>query len=214
MSTQIRDREPAMTSTLDSLRLAPAASGTGDRRGLTGTVPVRAAGLLLALALVAALSALSLFVGSGDIAPAEVWRALTDGGDDLNAVLVAQFRVPRTLLAVVVGSALGVAGGLIQAVTRNPLADPGILGVNSGAYFAVVVSIAIQGAADVTSYVWWSFLGAAVAAVAVYLIGSRGRGGATPVRLVLAGVALSAVLQGITVSPLPSSSPREFGGRT
>ncbi|WP_442956666.1 iron chelate uptake ABC transporter family permease subunit [Plantibacter sp. Leaf171] len=102
------------------------------------------------------------------------------------------------LLAIGVGAALGLAGAMMQAVTRNPLADPGILGVNAGAYLAVVLAVAIAGTADLGSYVWWSFAGAGVASVVVYVIGSRGRAGATPVRLVLAGVALSATLQGVT----------------
>ena len=188
-----------MSSTLDSLRLSPAATRAQRRSaGLAHAAPARLAVVVGTLAVLVVLSATSLFVGSGGIAPSAVWHALQFGGDDTTAVLVNQFRVPRTLLAIVVGVALGVAGALIQAVTRNPLADPGILGVNSGAYFAVVVSIAIVGVADITTYVWWSFLGAGLATVAVYVIGSRGRGGATPVRLVLAGVALSAVLQGIT----------------
>lgn len=188
-----------MTSTLDSLRLSPAATRAQRRTaGLARSTAARLGIIALALLLLAALAVASLFIGSGDIAPGAVWRALLHGGTDTDAVLVTGFRVPRTLLGIVVGVALGLAGALIQAVTRNPLADPGILGVNQGAYFAVVLAITVSGVADISNYVWWSFLGAGTAAVLVYLIGSRGRSGATPVRLVLAGVALSAVLQGIT----------------
>src|SRR5690606_13598175 len=107
-------------------------------------------------------------------------------------------RVPRTLVGLLVGTALGVAGALIQAMTRNPLADPGILGVNAGAAFAVVLAVALLGLTDVGSFVWFAFLGAVLATVAVYAIGSQGRGGATPVRLTLAGVALGAVLTGLS----------------
>ncbi|NQX12810.1 iron chelate uptake ABC transporter family permease subunit [Microbacteriaceae bacterium VKM Ac-2855] len=188
-----------MTSTLDSLRLSPTATRAQRRSaGLAHSTATRLGVIGAALVVVVGLAGASLFIGSGDIAPDAVWQALLHGGTDTNAVLVTQFRVPRTLLGVVVGISLGLAGALIQAVTRNPLADPGILGVNQGAYFTVVLSITIAGVADITNYVWWSFLGAGLAAIVVYLIGSRGRSGATPVRLVLAGVALSAVLQGIT----------------
>jgi iron complex transport system permease protein len=159
----------------------------------------RLALLLAAVGVLALVSVASLFVGSGGFSPEVVWRALTEGGTDTTSVLITDFRVPRLLLGLAVGCALGLAGALMQAVTRNPLADPGILGVNSGAYFAVVVSVALLGTADLSNYVWWSFLGAGLASVTVYLIGSRG-GGATPVRLVLAGVALSAALQGVTFS--------------
>jgi iron complex transport system permease protein len=153
------------------------------------------AGLSPLLALIAAAS---LFVGSGAIEPREVWRALTEGGTDTTALLINEFRVPRMLIALVVGAALGLAGAVIQVITRNPLADPGILGVNAGAYLAVVIAITWFGATGVTSYVWWSFIGAVVVSVAVYLIGwSRGTG-VTPVRLVLAGVAVSYLLNGIS----------------
>ena len=140
-----------------------------------------------------------MFVGSGDIAVDAVWGALLAGGTDTDAILVRDYRVPRTILGVVVGVALGLAGALMQAITRNPLADPGILGVNAGAYFAVVAGITFFGATAVSSYVWWAFGGAIVTTVAVFLIGSRGRAGATPVRLVLAGVVLGAVLGGISL---------------
>jgi iron complex transport system permease protein len=106
--------------------------------------------------------------------------------------------VPRTVVAVVVGSSLGVAGALIQALTRNPLADPGILGVGSGAAFAVTLGVGVFGVASISGYVWFAFLGALVVTIAVYAIGSAGRGGADPMRLVLAGVALGAVLSGLT----------------
>lgn len=153
--------------------------------------------ILGGLVLLALLCVAALFIGSGDIPASVVWHALTGSGSDTQALLVTDYRVPRMVLAVIVGAALGIGGALMQAVTRNPIADPGLLGVNSGSFFAVVVSIAIAGTANPASYVWWSFAGAAVAAVVVYVIGSRGRG-ASPVRLVLAGVAFGAVLNGIT----------------
>ena len=139
----------------------------------------------------------SLFIGSGDISLSAALGALQHGGTDTTAILVNQFRVPRMYLGLLVGAALAIAGALMQAVTRNPLADPGILGVNAGAYFAVVLAVAFTGATNVSSYIGWAFAGAGVTTLVVYLIGTRGRSGATPVLLVLAGVAVGAVLGGI-----------------
>ena len=157
--------------------------------------------LILALVVLVASMVGSLAVGARYIPPAEVLRTLLDALDGRGAgevrEIVVGLRLPRAFVGAVVGAALGVAGALIQALTRNPLAEPGLLGVNSGAFLAVVISIAITGNADIRNFVWWSFLGAAVAAAIVYLVGSRGRGGATPVRLVLTGVALTAVLNGV-----------------
>jgi iron-siderophore transport system permease protein len=122
--------------------------------------------------------------------------ALLHGGDTQDSAIVNSIRVPRTLLGIVVGAAIGIAGALMQALTRNPLADPGLLGVNAGAACAVVIALSL-GAAGATSSVWFAFIGAALAAVAVYFIGSAGRGGATPVRLALAGTALTAALTAV-----------------
>lgn len=181
-----------VSGTLDSTRVTAGASS-----GLAQSTRGRA--LLLALSVVplAIAAVASLAIGSGDIPLADVWRALTRGGTDTTTLLIVDYRVPRTILAILVGLALGLAGAIMQALTRNPLAEPGLLGVNAGAFLAVVVSIAITGAADIRTFVWWSFLGAALAAGLVYLVGSRGRGGATPLRLVLTGVALTAVLSGV-----------------
>lgn len=156
----------------------------------------RPTGLLVALAALGVCVLLSISVGSKAIAPGEVWNALAhyDGGYDHE--VVRSLRVPRTILGVFVGAALGLAGALMQALTRNPLAEPGILGVNSGAAAAVVLGSTVLGLSG-TALVWPAFLGAALAAVAVYALGSRGRSAATPVRLALAGTALAAVLQGL-----------------
>jgi iron complex transport system permease protein len=125
-----------------------------------------------------------------------VTDALLHGGGSRDAAIVNSLRVPRTLLGIVVGAALGIAGALMQALTRNPLADPGLLGVNAGAAAAVVVALSL-GLAGAASSVWFAFAGAALAAVAVYTIGGAGRGGATPVRLALAGTALTAALTAV-----------------
>lgn len=183
-----------MTGTFDSARTRPVTAGTS---GLAHTARSRTAMLALSILPLALALVASLFIGSGDIPLSEVWRALTQGGTDTTALLIVDYRVPRTLLGLLVGIALGLSGAIMQALTRNPLAEPGLLGVNSGAFLAVVISIAVTGTADIRGFVWWSFLGAALAAAVVYVIGSRGRGGATPVRLVLTGVALTAVLNGV-----------------
>jgi iron complex transport system permease protein len=181
-----------------SQRTAPQKSS--DRSvGLARSNGQRAAWLVALLVALVVVALASLFVGSGGFSPAVVWKSLTEGGTSTTAILINDFRVPRALLAILVGSALGLAGCLIQAITRNPLADPGILGVNSGAYLAVVLAVTFFGATGITSYVWWSFGGALIVSAVVYLIGSRGRGGGTPVRLVLAGVAVSYLLNGIAL---------------
>lgn len=129
--------------------------------------------------------------------PLRVFEALVDPGPTADHATVWDGRVPRTLLGLVAGMALGVAGALIQGLTRNPLADPGILGVNAGAAFFVVLAVGFLGIASISGYIWFAFLGALVASVAVYVIGTGGRREVNPMRLTLAGVALGAVLTGI-----------------
>jgi iron complex transport system permease protein len=155
--------------------------------------PVR---LALASVLLLAIAVVSLTVGARPIDPVTVFQALLqpDLSDPAHAV-VWDGRVPRTLLGLVVGAGIAAAGALIQALTRNPLADPGILGVNAGASFAVVIAVGVVGVTTLTGQVWFALGGALLATVAVALIG-RGRS-TDPIRLVLAGVAFSAVLEGI-----------------
>ena len=155
---------------------------------------VRAGWLLAAVAALVLVSAASLAVGARQLSPGTVVAALTgfDPGNGDHAVV--QARVPRTVLGLLAGGALGLAGAAMQGVARNPLADPGILGVNAGAALAVVAGIHLAGVTSMTGYLWLAFAGAAAAAVVVYLIAAAGRGGATPVKLALAGAALSAAL--------------------
>jgi iron complex transport system permease protein len=152
--------------------------------------------LVLVGVLLAGAALLSLAVGARPIDPGTIVHALLapDLSDPVHAV-VWDGRVPRTLCGIVVGAGIAAAGALIQALTRNPLADPGILGVNAGASFAVVLAVGVVGVTTFTGQVWFALIGAFAATVAVALIG-RGRG-ADPIRLVLAGVAFSAVLEGI-----------------
>lgn len=169
------------------------AASVAPRRRATGTL-VAGLGLMLLVSL----TGLSLFVGSGDINPAEAWAALLGDGSSTTELLVREYRVPRTLLAILVGIALGLSGVVIQALTRNPLADPGILGVNAGAYTAVVFGAAFLGSTVTASHVWIAMGGALIASLLVYAIGTSGTAGHTATKLVLTGVAFGAVLSGIS----------------
>jgi iron complex transport system permease protein len=192
------------------------AGGTGDATperspGLAATNATRTAWLLVAVGVLVVMVFVSLAVGSKTIPLGAVWSALVGGpGADPNDVVVLRdLRLPRTALGLLVGVALGLSGALIQALTRNPLADPGILGVNAGAGFAVVIGVATFGVVHIQQYIWFAFLGAIVTTVVVYLIGSLGRGGATPIRLTLAGISIGAVLGGIS-SGITLLNPQVF----
>jgi iron complex transport system permease protein len=154
------------------------------------------AALLAALAL---MCGLSVAIGTRDVAMADIAAALGGRVETIGQAAIA-VRIPRTVLALLAGSALGLAGAVMQGVTRNPLADPGLLGVNTGAALAVVVGIAWFGLASPHSFIWTAVLGAGVAALFVYSIGSLGRGGATPLKLTLAGAATSIALSSMVVA--------------
>ena len=172
---------------------APAA--TVRARGTRGR---RAVALMVLLALVVAAALASIAVGSRSI-------GLDEGGPHTEeAVIVRRLRVPRTALGLLAGLALGVAGALMQGHTRNPLGDPGLLGVTAGASLAVVLAIAWLGVTTPAGYVWFAFAGALAGTVAVYAVGSAGRGGPTPVTLALAGAALSALLYALVRAVLVS----------
>ncbi|MBD8534147.1 iron chelate uptake ABC transporter family permease subunit, partial [Plantibacter sp. CFBP 13570] len=165
---------------------ASAASNSSRRRWI-GLIP-------LALLCLAALAA-SMLVGSRSLPPADVVHVLfhPDPADAISQTVWLS-RVPRTVLVLIAGAALGVAGALMQAVTRNPMTDPGILGVNAGASLAVVVGLAFFGMTDISQYMWWSFAGAMITSVLVFMIGNTGSARGNPVRMTLSGVALGAVL--------------------
>ncbi|MFB6576017.1 MULTISPECIES: FecCD family ABC transporter permease [unclassified Streptomyces] len=178
-------------------RPAPRGVTEARRRRVVGSVT-------LVLVLLAAV-VLSLAVGARALTPAEVWRGLSAAPDPDQRLteirlIVRTVRVPRTVLAVAAGVALGVGGALIQGYTRNPIADTGLLGVNSGASFAVVLVIALFGFANPFQYVWFAFLGAAVAGVVVFGLASIGRGAGNPLTLALAGQGVTVFLAAMTTA--------------
>lgn len=165
-------------------------------------IALRSVGLLACLAAVVVVALLSLRIGSLTISTADAWNALfAYDPTSYNQTVVRSLRLPRTLIALAVGGGLAVAGAVMQAVTRNPLAGPSILGVSSGASFAIVTAIFVGGLTSPYQYVWFSFAGALGASALVFLIGTAGRGGGTPVKLALAGAVVSALL-GAWVSAL------------
>ncbi|PWF27251.1 FecCD family ABC transporter permease [Ancrocorticia populi] len=147
--------------------------------------------LLVLLAVLVALAGASIAIGSRSVSWSEIVGALGGSADGLGQAAVTK-RITRTALAMLLGAALGVSGAVMQGVTRNPLADPGILGVNMGASLAVVVGIAYFGLWTYTGFIWTAIIGAGITAVFVYIIGSLGRGGSTPLKLALSGAAVSA----------------------
>ena len=157
----------------------------------------RILGLLVLVAVVAVCCVASVAVGAKAIPVDLVWKALTAPAGAEEDIIVQSVRLPRTALGLLAGAALGLAGALIQGHTRNPLADPGLLGVNIGASTGVVVAVALFGIGNALGYVWFAFAGAAGVSVVVYLIGSAGRA-QSPDRMVLAGAAVAAVLGAFT----------------
>ncbi|GAA2751116.1 FecCD family ABC transporter permease [Amnibacterium kyonggiense] len=159
-------------------------------------LPVRVTWLLVALLGLGLFGAASIVFGVRAVTWPDVVGGLSGASDTIAEAAVLK-RVPRTILAMLVGAALGLAGAVMQGVTRNPLADPGILGVTTGASLAVVTGIAFFGLSAPTTVTWVAIGGAAAAAVLVYTVGSLGRGGATPLKLALAGAASSAAFSSL-----------------
>lgn len=172
------------------------------RRGAASRTSARTFGLLAAVTVLAAACALSLAIGAKGIDPSVVWGALWAGPDALtdDEYIVASLRLPRTIAGLLVGASLGVAGALIQALTRNPLADTGILGVDAGAALMITIGIGAFGVTSVAGYAWFAFAGALITTVLVYLIGASASGSTDPIRLLLAGVALAAVFTGLATA--------------
>ncbi|MFG2266351.1 FecCD family ABC transporter permease [Streptomyces sp. NPDC048720] len=154
---------------------------------------VRALGLLLSVVILVLVALASIAVGAKALSPDQVWHGLFHGTGTYGDVVVDE-RMSRTALGLLAGAALGLSGGVLQALTRNPLADPGLLGINAGASAAVVTALTFFGVTSLTGYVWFAFGGAAAVGALVWFLG--GSRGATPVRLALAGTAVSAALYG------------------
>ncbi|MRS15449.1 Fe(3+)-siderophore ABC transporter permease [Enterobacteriaceae bacterium RIT691] len=152
-------------------------------------------GLLILLVLAIALS---LLAGATSLPANVVLDALSGTCQSPDCIIVQDARLPRTLAGLLAGAALGLAGALMQTLTRNPLADPGILGVNSGASFAIVLGAALFGFTSPQEQLFLAFSGAFIASLLVAFTGSQGGGQLSPVRLTLAGVALAAVLEGLS----------------
>ncbi|TCK29222.1 iron complex transport system permease protein [Ancylobacter aquaticus] len=162
----------------------------------------RALGLVLLIALVPPMALWALTVGSSQIAPGMWFDALMHPDGSREHIVLLDIRLPRMLAGLLVGAQLAVAGAIMQAVTANPLASPGLLGINAGAAFAVVLALAFTSIDASGSLVWFAFGGAGVAGGCVYALGSIGRGGATPLKLALAGAVLTAFLTSVTTSLL------------
>jgi iron-siderophore transport system permease protein len=154
---------------------------------------VRALGLLAAVAILLSTALASIAIGAKELSLEQVWHGLFHGSGTYGDVVVDE-RLSRTVLGLLVGAALGLSGAVLQALTRNPLADPGLLGINAGASAAVVTAVSFFGVTSLSGYVWFAFAGAAAVGALVWFLG--GSRGATPVRLALAGTAVSAALYG------------------
>lgn len=160
----------------------------------------RLSGIIVCLLIIAAGAVASLMLGAKSISPEVVWMSLTGQLDNADSTIILNARLPRTLAGIIAGMALGGSGALIQALTRNPLADPGILGVNAGASFAIVIGITFFGINGMAAWLGFAWLGVLATSLMVWIIGTLSGGRINPIRLTLAGVAISAVLTGITSS--------------
>ncbi len=169
---------------------------------LTRSSPALSLGLVVALGVLLAVVIVSVLYGAADIGAATVWVALFSYGGSTEHLIIRTLRVPRALVAVLVGGSLAVAGAVMQGVTRNPMADPGLLGIEAGAALAVVAAVHFQGISSLAVYTWFALAGAALAAVVVYALGSAGRGGITPLKLTVSGAALTALLSSLTTGIL------------
>ncbi|MET0424633.1 MAG: iron ABC transporter permease [Actinoplanes sp.] len=160
-------------------------------------------GLVVVVAALAGAALLSLAIGSRALPFGTVLHYLVDPDPtSRDGLIVSEVRIPRTLIGLLAGAALGLGGAVVQGITRNPVADPGLLGINTGAALLVVTAISVFGVTSLVGYVWFGFAGAALAAALVYLISSVGRGGATPIKLALSGAAVSAALGSFTTAVL------------
>lgn len=164
---------------------------------------VLAGGLPLSFCILLLCMLASIAFGAADIQPATVWAAVTAfDPTDTSHLIIQTLRMPRALTAALVGAALATAGAIMQGLTRNPLADPGLLGIEAGAALAVVAAVMFFRISAMSSYALFAFAGAGITALVVYALGSMGRGGATPFKLTIAGAAITALLSSFTTAIL------------
>ena len=183
-----------------------------NRMPITALRLQRITGLVFALFLLTVVAFLSLMIGAKPLSFGVVWEALFSSGNSYDYTIIHESRIPRTIIALAVGPAFGLAGAVIQALTRNPLADPGILGVNAGAAFAVALAVGFFSVTSTSSYIWFALAGALVATIAIYFIGGgAGKKSPSPEQITLAGVAMAAALEGIT-NALSLINSRAFAG--
>jgi iron complex transport system permease protein len=159
-------------------------------------------GLGIASFLLAVCLVYSITLGAREIPLPTILQSFTTFDNTFDHLVVQTVRLPRSLMAVAVGAALAVSGALLQGLTRNPLAETGILGIEAGGALAVVITLFLFGSSSPSLYTAVAFLGAAIAAVSVYGLGSLGRGGATPLNLTVAGAAVTALISSITTAIL------------
>ncbi|MBT2640133.1 iron ABC transporter permease [Bacillus sp. ISL-39] len=155
-------------------------------------------GFVAAIFFILFLICASIVYGYTDTSWGTAFNTFTDYDGSNEHIIIQSVRLPRALIAAAVGASLAIAGVLMQTLTKNPLASPGIFGVNAGAGFAVVVAVTVFSVGSLQAFAWISFLGAALAAVSVYVIGSAGREGLTPMKLTLAGAAMTAMFSSFT----------------
>jgi iron complex transport system permease protein len=195
LSADVSTVTAGRADTIDLSRRLPTQTGS--------QVAVRITGLVVCFGVLLLVVFGSLAFGAKSIPLSHVWDSIFHYDSTLNDhLIVRSLRVPRTIVGLLVGMALGLGGTVMQGVVRNPLADPGLLGINAGAALGVVCGISFFGLASLISYVWFAFVGAAVTSVVVYVLGSMGRGGATPTKLALAGAAITAMLGSLTTAIL------------
>jgi iron complex transport system permease protein len=175
-----------------------AVNGHPERRRGEGA---RLFGLVALFCLLVALSLSAVTLGASSLSLSTVFAAIFSFDGSREHLVVTMLRLPRVLAALLSGAALAVAGAIMQALTRNPLAEPGLLGVNAGAAFAVVVALGLFGFGSAEAYIWFAFGGAAAAALVVFALGSLG-GSATPLKLVLAGAVVGTFLSSLTTALL------------
>ena len=179
---------------------------------MKNTLSKKIIGLALSIIMLFAIVCLSLMIGAQHLKPDVIFQALFTRDEGYELTIVREIRLPRTVIALFVGPAFGLAGAVIQSLTRNPLADPGILGVNAGAAFAVAIAIGVFSVSGTSQYIWFALVGALGATIAIYFI-SAGAGKKTPApeQITLAGVAMGAALSGV-VTALSMLDSRAFAG--